>query len=161
MSFLGFFSLRNKEPRIARGFRGEQIHYKKGGKEIEIDFTWCNGDRLYTETIDHWTGGNRLSDDEKEIVFFDVLNFLSRPLRRTIVVINTDDPSRSLWEELSKLKAKLVREIEYDSFEKQREFRRQMYLDTMQHQNVLVVNNTEITSVEELDRFLAKERNVK
>ena len=162
MSFLDFFrSTEQKAPRIARGFRGEQILYERGRKKIEIDFTLGNGDRLYTETIDHWWGGDRLSDDEKESVFFDVLDFLSGPLRRTIVVINTDDPSRSLWEELSRKNSKMVKEVEYDSFEKQREFRRRMYVDTLKHQKVLIIKNTEITSVEELDRFLAQERNAK
>lgn len=165
MGLFNFF-LRSRErkdarPRIERGFRGEGIQYENAGRQLEIDFTWCNGDRLYTETIDRWCAGEPLSDEEKEAVFSDVLAYLSRPLRRTIVVINTDDPSEPLWEALSKKNSRLIKEIEYDSIDKQREFERQMYLGDLKRQGSLIINDQEITSTEELDNFLTQLRKSK
>ncbi len=164
MSIFSLFRARTKRnelsPHIERGFRGEGVTYRLNGRTIEIDFTWCNGDRLYTETIDKWDDGHKLSDEEKQRVFLDVLKYLSRPLRRTIVVINTDDSSLDMWNRLSADNAKLVKAVEFTSIDEQKQFERQMYLDILNSKSSLVINDVQIHNESELDDLLTQTRKI-
>ena len=146
---------------IKYGFRREGIHYELSGRRIEIDFTWCNGDRVYTETINNWTDGEPVSDYDKERVLRDVLRFTKGFFRRSIVVINSDDPSRQLWERVCRDVPKLVRKVEYTSEEEQRNFEREMYLGFISHGEKLSINDREIRSERELDEVLAGHRREK
>src|SRR5690606_28093509 len=117
-----------------RGFRGEGISYSCNGKSMEIDFTWINGDRLYTDSIGSWQSGEKLSIDEKQKVFIQVLFHLSHPDRRTIIVINPDDESADLWKKLSEENKDLIKSVEFWSHEDQIEFERQMNLELLKKQ---------------------------
>jgi hypothetical protein len=159
MGFFDFLHKRDSEdsgPKIHRGFRGEGILYSYRGKSIELDFTWCNGDRLFTETIRSWKSGQSLTESEKATVFIEVLRYLSRPLRRTIVVINPDDDSAGLWESLSAGHAWLIKNIEYWSTKDQRQFERKMYLEDLKRQGTLSINDIEIHDEKELDQVLER-----
>jgi hypothetical protein len=142
-------------PLIAFGFRGEDISYCLANHELEISFTYMGGPRLYAESIDHWRAGPPLTDAEKERVFNDLISFLRGHHDKPIVVINTDDPSRALWERLCAAHASAVKSVEHTSDEAQRQLERNMYLGTLETGAGLVINDAPIRSVEELDRFLA------
>ena len=55
--------------KIEYGFRGEGIKYRLANKSMEIEFTWINGPRIYTETITKWEDGSILTEGEKKSVF--------------------------------------------------------------------------------------------
>ncbi|PYT01028.1 MAG: hypothetical protein DMF63_05025 [Acidobacteria bacterium] len=141
--------------KIDYGFRREGIHYEFDGKVVDIDFTWCNGDRIYTDSIDRWNDDETISDKDKRKVLSDVLRFTNE-VRRAIVVVSTDDPSQKLWEEVCRELSSLVQGIEYTSDQKQRHFEREMYLGTLRRGLGLNINGVEIRTEDELDQVLTK-----
>ena len=106
---------RQDAPAIAFGFRGEDITYRDHGRALSAGFAWVNGARLYPDSISRWSDGTTLTDAEKSSVFHDVLQFVAQSHGRSIVVINVDDPSRTLWEEISSADAAWVSAIERTS----------------------------------------------
>jgi hypothetical protein len=153
--------LNDRGVKIERGFRGEGVEYMVGNKSLEMDFTWCNGDRLYTETISKWNDGQRLTLDEKKTVFVDTLDYLGGPYRKTIVVINTDDESCRLWKELSDKHSESIEKIEYWSNEQQRQFERNMYIEILNSKASLEIEGKPIKTVDQLDRVLEDLANAK
>ena len=103
MSIFDVFRRKADGPRMKFGFRGENIVYSLPDKEIELEYTWINGPRVYTESIDKWRDGSAMTEDEKRKVFRDAVHFVKRKDKQAIIVINSDDPSKELWEELSSL----------------------------------------------------------
>jgi hypothetical protein len=151
-------SLTGNEPKIEFGFRGEDITYFLQGKEAYISFTWCNGDRVYTDSITEWNDGSSLTNEEKERVFNDVLQFLKRGNRKLIVVINKDDPSRNIWERICSINQSIVSEIEYTSDEENYQFQQNMHLDTLRSGGRIIFGETEVRNEKELDEALQKYR---
>lgn len=137
------------------GVRGEDITYKRDGRETEISFTWIDGKRIYTESISRWEGGEPISETDKRMILEDLLRFTKGWFSKPIVVINKDDPSRNTWEQVCAEMEKWVRDIEYTSDQQNRDFERKMYLETLHRQGVLNINDTELHNEQELDDFLA------
>ena len=142
-------------PKISYGFRGEGISYESEGKNVEIDFTYHNGNRIYTDSISRWNDRTIISDAEKKTILRDLLRFTKGWFRKSIVVINTDDPSQSLWEDVCTEMAAMVKGIEYTSDEINRQFERQMYLGTLNSKGGLIINGVSIDTEEKLDEVLA------
>jgi hypothetical protein len=143
------------KPQISYGFRGEGIKYEFGGKKLEIDFTWINGNRIYTETISRWNDGTELSETEKKNILTDILQFTKGWFRKSIVVINTDDPSLSLWKQVCSELSHLVKKVEYTSDEVNRQVERQMYVGILNSKGSLIINDVRIHDENQLDKVLA------
>jgi uncharacterized protein YeaC (DUF1315 family) len=146
------------KPRIEFGFRGEDITYRLPGKELYVGFTYINGPRFYSESIEKWKDGSPLTEEEKEKVFSDVVRFLKRKRNKPIVVINTDDPSKKLWEHLCSTNQTIIKEVEYTSDEEQLQFERNMYLGFLKAGKGLVINEAEIKNEQDLDNALRARR---
>ncbi len=147
-------SLESNKPKIEFGFRGEDITYYLDGKEAYISFTWCNGDRVYTDSIDKWKDGSALTDEEKERVINDVLHFVKRKKGELIVVINIDDPSKNIWERICSMNQSIINEIEYTSDEENYQFERNMYLDFLKAGNKVFITSVRDKSQANTKSFL-------
>jgi len=136
----------------------EGIIYRLLDKSLEIWFTWVEGSRIYTETIAKWDDNSVLTNEEKKKVFTDVLDYVAKKREKPIIVINSDDPSKELWEQLCSENQSLIRDLEYTSNEKQYQNQREMYLDILKAGKGLVIHGTEIRNEKELDTVLDKLR---
>jgi hypothetical protein len=148
-------------PTIKYGFRGEDIEYTVRGKSAWITFTWCKGDRIYSDSIKKWKDNEKISNEDKVTILKEIISFVDKSHKRSwwasakvIVVINTDDPDKILWEDICRSERKLIKQIEYTSNQGQKKFEREMYLGVLQAGKRLTINTTEITSEKELDDFL-------
>jgi hypothetical protein len=144
------------EAKIQYGFRGEGISYLLPEKSIDLWFTWTNGARIYTESIAEWDDGSVLTADEKTRVFIEVVRFVGKRDEKPNIVINADDPSRTLWEELCSTHKVLINNIEYTSGEEQYLFEREMYLEFISAGKKVNIDGIEISNEEDLDDFLQK-----
>ena len=158
--FLRLFGGGNQagEPELRFGFRGEDITYRQSGREVEITFTHMLGPRIYVDTISRWTDGVPLTEVEKSDILARVLPFVRGNFEKPTVVINVDDPSRTLWERLCEAHRAHVRTVEYTSNDEQARFVRDTYLRILKGGGGLVIDDTEIRSEQELDRFLEERR---
>ena len=107
--------LEKRGVKIKFGFRDEGLIYQQAGKEIYVWFTWVKGNRIFPDEIKKWKDGTRLTEHEQEHVFIDLLDFVGRKKEKPIVVINTDDASKSLWVDLCSKNESLIEKIEYTS----------------------------------------------
>jgi hypothetical protein len=146
------------KPTIKYGFRGEDITYRLSNKSLELSFTWINGARIYTETIAKWEDGSTLTADEKKRVFIEVIRFVGKEGEKPIIVININDPSRDLWEELCLINGVLINNIEYTSKEEQYQFERKMYLEFINAGKKVNIDGVDISTEKELDDFLQTRR---
>ena len=141
------------DPELEFGFRGEGITYRSAGKELEIAFGYMKGARIYTETINAWNDGTPLSDEEKASVFASVLTFVKRNFRKSIVIINADDPSKALWERLCASHRGIIGDIEYTSDAEKTASMRSAFLPFAQ-MGKLVIDGTPVKDEKTLDRVL-------
>jgi hypothetical protein len=148
----------NDAARISFGFRGEGVNYQRQGNRLVVDFTWIGGPRVYPDSITKWSGGSALTDDEKITLFREVLQFVTVEEAPPTVVINSDAPSRTLWEQVCASNAALVAAIEYTSDETERARERDMYLSTLRAGRELSVDGVDIRDEHDLDRVLQRRR---
>ena len=151
-------SLTENTPGIEFGFRGEGIIYRLTGKSMELWFTWVNGIRVYTETISKWDDGHILTTEEKKLVFNDVVRFVEKNREKPIIVINSDDSSKSLWEEFSEENRTFIKNIEYTSIEEKYQAERKMYLDLMKAGKKITVDGFEISNENDLEKLMEQRR---
>ena len=145
-------------PAIAFGFRGEDINYRDHGRALSVGFTWLNGARLYPDSISTWADGTTLTDGEKATVFHDVLQFIAQGRERLIVVINMDDPSRALWEEMSSANGAWVSAIERTSDDEEQARERAMFLSGLRAGKGLSIDGVDIRDERDLDTVLKARR---
>ncbi|HEX8709435.1 MAG TPA: hypothetical protein VF723_14415 [Pyrinomonadaceae bacterium] len=145
-------------PKIEFGLRGEDITYRLPDKEMYIQFTWINWPRVYTESMDKWKDGSMLTKEEKKKVFGDVVNFIRRKRKMPIVVINSDDPSKDVWEHLCSLNQPVVKGIEYTSDEEDYRSERSMWLECIKAGKGVVLDGVEVRSEKELDEAMQRLR---
>jgi hypothetical protein len=145
-------------PAMAFGFRGEDIDYSRHGQTLSVAFTWIGGPRLYPCSITRWSDGSQLTDEDKSGVFRDVLQFVAKEGERPAVVINVDDPSRALWEEICSANAPLVSAVEYTSDDAEHAREREMFLSSLRAGKGLSVDGIEITDEHDLDELMKRRR---
>lgn len=146
-------------PQMSFGSRGGEITYRLHDRELEVGFTYINGSRIYSETIDRWQGGAGLTDQEKEQILGDVVEFIrSQRGGNPIVVINSDDPSSSLWKRVCAQHRAILNGVEYTSDEQQLQFERDMYLEILRSGKGLVIDGTDIRTDQDIDRVLEARR---
>lgn len=141
---------------VSFGSRGEGINYRRQERGLVVDFTWINGPRVYPDSITEWSGGTPLTDDEKITVLREVLQFVTLADSRPVVVVNSDDPSRNLWEHLCSSNATLVAAIEYTSDETECARERDMYLSALRAGKELSVDGVDIGDEHDLDTVLRR-----
>jgi len=162
MNIFGFFRRKGRNPaentrsKIEFGFRGEGITYSLPNRSADVWFTWMDGARIYTATIAKWRHGSPLTRHEKEMVFNEVLRFVVQKAERPIIVINEDDPSKELWEQLCSANQPVIKNIEYTSREKQTQLERSMYLGFIKAGKKVVLDGTEIANEQALDEAMQK-----
>jgi len=140
----------NRNILIEFGFRGENINYKDCKKEVEITFTWMNGPRLDTDSIEKWRDGSEISDKDKKDIFSNSLQFISARFPKVIIEINTDDKSAKLWQESCARMSSLIESIEYSSDEERYQIMKQHYLETMKKTKI-IINGRPIEDEQQLD----------
>lgn len=158
MNIFDIFLRKNKSetkyPKIEYGFRGEDISYQLADKNADISFTWCNGSRIYSDNINKWNNGLVMTNDEKRTVFCDVLHFVKTNRKKPIIVINSDDSSKNLWETLCSENKTDIEMVEYTSNEENYQFERNMYLDFLKAGKILTMDGIEIKTEQDLDKLL-------
>ena len=150
----------SSEPKskIEYGYRREDITYQLPNKAMELSFSWIDGARIYTETIAKWKDGSIPSQDVKMKVFNEVVRFVGKRGELPIIVINADDPNKSLWEELCSTNQALIKNIEYTSKAEQYQFERKMYLEFINAGKIVNIDGIDISNEKDLDDFLQKRR---
>ena len=144
--------------KISFGFRDESINYGREGQTLVVDFTWIDGPRVYPDSIVKWSGGQLLTDDEKVTVLREVLEFVTLEDARPTVVIDSDAPSRKLWEHVCSSNPALVAAIEYPSDAMNFAREREMYLSTLRSGTELSVDGVDIKDEHDLDTVLERRR---
>ena len=132
--------------KIEYGFRGEDITYRSLNKSIQVGFSWVNGARLYSETIDKWEDGSNLTAEEKKRVFNEIVRFVGKNREKPIIVINIDDPSQALWEDVCSINEILINKVEYTSKEEQYQFERDMYLELIIAGKIVNIDGIDYTT---------------
>jgi hypothetical protein len=146
----------SSESKIQFEFRGEGITYQLPDKHMHLWSTWTNGARLYTETIAKWEDGSVLTQEEKKRVFDEVVRFIGQKDEKPIIVINSDDPSKDLWQELCSSNQPFIKNIEYTSKQGQQQSERNMYLQFIKAGKKVILDGIEISNETDLDEFLQK-----
>jgi hypothetical protein len=151
-----------ESPTIKFGFRGEGIEYTLHGRTVSIEFTWCKGDRIYTDSIKKWDKNDEtISAADKALILKDTIAFMRKsklwiPWGKPIAVINRDDPDRDLWEGVCDAERKSLKRVEYTSDEEKTAFAREMYLKVLKAGKKLVINGREMRTEQEVDEFLRR-----
>jgi hypothetical protein len=143
---------------ISFGFRGENIEYQREGRSLTVDFTWMRGPRVHPDCIAKWSDGTVLSDDEKIVVLRDILSFVTNEDKPPVVVINSDDPSARLWEQVCSSNPSLVASIEYTSDEAEAARERDTYLSALRSGREFSVDGVDIRDERQLDSVLQRRR---
>jgi len=156
------FLLRSKlpeKPKIDFGHRCESIYYRWKERSILLNISRGFGSRavISTNDIKRWNGPVGMTREEKQKVFTDVLEFVSRRRGKAIIVeIDRMDPDRPLWESLCALYKDVVCLVEYTSDEVACRMRRETVLEALKKHGRLAIEGMEISSEEQLDEVLGK-----
>ena len=138
------------------GNRGEDIRYRDGGRELEIEFTWVERARIHPRSIDRWNDGTPLSADEKARVFLEAVQFVTTGREKPVVVISDDDPHRALWERLCAEHRPTIRDVERTSDAEALRREREMYVGILQSGTRLVIDGVDVVSEQQLDELLRR-----
>ena len=138
------------------GFRGEDIRYRDAGRELEIEFTWVNGPRIYPRSIDRWQDGEPLTEEEKVRVLLEAMRFVTGGREKPIIVISAEDPDRALWEQLCDEHRPAIRDVELTSDAEALQREREMYLAILKSGTRLVIDGADVRTEQQLDELLQR-----
>lgn len=138
------------------GFRGEDIRYRDAGRELEIEFTWVNGPRIYPRSIDRWKDGEPLTEEEKARVLREAMRFVTQGREKPIIVISADDPDRALWERLCAEQRPAIRDVELTSDAEALLREREMYVAILKSGTRLVIDGADVRTEQQLDELLER-----
>lgn len=146
--------MRDRAAKIRLGLRGEGVIYRAGDREAQIDSTWINGRRLYAETIRRWSDGSPIPDAQRAQILRELVHFLAGRREKPIVVINSDDPDRELWDRLCDEMQATIAGVERSSDAQNSADLKRALLPAVQ--SGLVIDDTKISSEAQLDAALAR-----
>jgi hypothetical protein len=110
--------------------RGEEISYTLDGRTVSMDITWSGPVRIDPEGIKQWEGSKEnIPAELKGRILQEILGFVVKSAK-PIVMLESDDPDRDLWEEICKVSP--ILRIEYTSEQEIMEDERSMYLEVIQ-----------------------------
>jgi hypothetical protein len=154
---LNLLGLRPKKyPRMQYDIRGEEVAYVLPDKKLRVWWTHMDGQRTYTDSIDKWTGGIKLTSAEKRSVFADIVGYLRRQTKEKLIIVINTDHEKSLWESECKKFPTDIKAIEYTSDNNKGNFAYNMLLAEIPN---LTVDGIKITSKEELDNYWLTKKN--
>jgi hypothetical protein len=133
------------------GFRGEGIEYQLGSRNIHVDFTWIKGNRIYLECLSLHRDPLPLSKFEKREASLAIINFVFERRGPPILVLNTDDPSLSLWAALCEQNRVRIADVEYTSDEAQLQFLREAWMKSLKRSSCLNVNGRDLRNEDDVE----------
>jgi hypothetical protein len=139
-----------KYPHMQYDIRGELVSYLLPDKKLLIAWSHIDGQRIYTDSIEKWTGGVDLTLSEKSSVFGDTIGYLRRQTREKLIIVINTDRDKSFWENESKKFSSDIKAIEYTSDRNRNDFAYNMLLAEIP---ILTVDGIKITTKEELDNY--------
>lgn len=148
LDFLGFRP--GKYPRMQYDSRKEEVAYSLPDKSLRVWWTHIDGQRIYTETIDKWKGGVKLTPTEKSSVFADIVGYLRRQTKETLIIVINPDHDKPYWESECKKFPGDIKAIEYTSSKKKDDLVYAMLLAEIPN---LTVDGLRITTKKELDIY--------
>lgn len=141
-------------PKIKFGFRGEGIEYKLDDKEICINSTWIDEERIYTDSIIKWDNGDALTRDEKSKIFADVIAFVRREARKKPIVVINRNTDAEFWESMANANISEISKVEFTSNKDQDQLLYDMFLSDLK--TGLAIDGVVIRNKEELDMYWSK-----
>ena len=143
------------QPKLSFGPRGEDIHYSRQGLSAWLGFTWCDGPRIYPDSLKTWEDSTEaIPTQEKDAILRLALAFVNQDGGRPTVVINRDDPDSSLWLDICNGEASAIEGIEYTSNQEQRQAQKKVYLEVLKAGKGLTINGKEIRNEADLDAVI-------
>lgn len=153
LDFLGFGP--KKYPHLQYDIRSEEVAYELPDKSLRLAWTHINGQRIYTDSIDKWKGGAKLTEAEKSSVFADVVAYLRRQTKEKLIIVINTDHDKSFWEaECDKFPTD-IKGKEYTSDKNKNDLVYHMLLAELPN---LTVDGLKITTKEELDNYWLTKR---
>lgn len=144
------------EPKIAFGFRGEDITYQLGGRILDVAFTWTQGPRIHLDDTARWRGGDHPTEEEWARIFPEVVRFVGSEREKPTIVVDTDHPRGELWERLCEERRAEIAGVEHTSAAENRELRRKALLEAMRISGGLVIDGEMIDGEERLNEVLKR-----
>jgi hypothetical protein len=148
LNFLGFGP--KKYPRMQYHIRGEEVAYFLPDKSLRVGWTHIDGQRIYTDSIDKWRGGAKLTVIEKSSVFADIVGYLRRQTKEKLIIVIKTDLDKSYWESQCEKFPTDIKAIEYTSNKNKDDLGYNMLLSEIPN---LTVDGLKISNKEELDNY--------
>lgn len=130
--------------------RGEEVAYSLPDKKLRVWWTHIDGQRIYTDSIDKWIGGTKLTLAEKTSVFADIVGYLRRQTKEKLIIVINTDHDKSFWESECEKFPTDIKAIEHKSDKNKDDLVYNMLLTEIPN---LTVDGLKITSKEELDNY--------
>lgn len=131
--------------------RGEGILYSDGEIVILMDRTYCDGHRLYCDSIGSLRRGPVLPFSKRKQIIQNLCDYFATKKEPTIFVLDEADKDlqslESLFEDLSSRGHKLF--VEYDNGNKREKYKDDMYISILKAGKKLSINGVDINSIEE------------
>ncbi|QNL22236.1 hypothetical protein HZR84_09895 [Hyphobacterium sp. CCMP332] len=152
---MGLFR-KNKFPHIKYGFRGEGIIYQLGQLEIEIWSTWIDGRRIY---MDDAFEGNDLTDDQKRIIFRELIEFTNWQKEKPIIVYTSDSPESDLWKKCCEEFNDSIKSIETSTNKENEQARYDMMKEDLETGLATInIDGWVLKTPEDLDQYWASKK---
>lgn len=135
--------------------RGEEMLYSDGDIELSLDRTYCDGHRLFCDSIVGVRGGPALPFTKRRQIIENLCDYFDTKNKASIFVLDVADKDRHalerLFKDLISLGNKLS--VEYDSAAKREKAKDDMYIRILKAGKKLSINGVEISSVEDYWRW--------
>jgi len=143
-------------PKLSYGFRGEGVDYRNGDRELEIDFTWGDGPRIFTDSVRAWKDGPELTFAERREVLRNTVAFVREGRQKPIVVINSDDPFVWEWTTICTELRGEIADVEMTSDAAYRAFQKKMLMDSLAAGSRVSVDGKPLATEADVDRYIEK-----
>jgi len=135
--------------------RGEEILYSDSDIELSLDRTYCDGHRLFCDSIGGVRGGPLLPFSKRRQIIENLCDYFDTKNKASILVLDVADKDR---QELERLFKDLISQgnklsVEYDSAAKRDKSKDYMYIGILKAGKKLSIYGVEINSVEDYWRW--------
>jgi len=144
------------EPQLEFGFRGEDIAYRDGDREVDIAFTYGKGPRIFTDSIQVWKDGASFTDAQRREVLGRAVAFVRAKRERPIVVVNVDDAAAAAWMSICDELRGEIDSVETDSDAQKRAFLKKTLMGGLAAGKGWIVDGTRLSTEEEIDRHVER-----
>jgi hypothetical protein len=135
--------------------RGEEVLYSDGDIELSLERTYCDGHRLYCNSIIGVHGGLVLPFVKRRQIIENLCDYFDTKNEPSIFVLDEADKDRQALERLFKdLRSQGHKlSVEYDSAAKREKAKDDMYISVLKAGKKLSIYGVEISSVEDYWRW--------